>query len=158
MGESVKIVKVPRYTVEMVDIRNCVRGFDRYQSERKSEHACKKCFFFGGDTGSTYYPCTYREYITEATHGEIEKENERSNYWKQFKCAGCGELVQGEVGTHHWSCYHFEYRETYKCEKCGTPHVFIKDIETEYSKDNPDKSWIVMFAVPLSDLIHQEVE
>jgi len=138
-------VKIPRYNVEMVDLKNCIRHRYHIESKQPSEETCKNCFFFGGDVGSTYYSCRYQEYITEATHGKLEED--RTYYWKQFICFNCGEFIKGDVSS-YISSYYFSYKDEFKCKHCGAPHVYIQDECSEFNSLN--KEWIVKFVVPVN--------
>jgi len=138
-------IKIPKYFVEIVNLKNCIRGLYHIDYECKFEERCKKCYFYS-ISYTDHVMCKYAEYITEATHGKICYERDSYvYYWKQFICSHCGELVHCDESTNNYAGYYFNYRYEYRCKKCNTPHMFIKDVQSESN----DGSWDVMFAVPI---------
>jgi len=145
MGEILS-TEIPRFFVEMVDIRRCFKRRYVIDDIVKAENRCKTCKFCDGAEDNGNYRCSYEVYITEPTHGKYESDYDKDTlYWKQFVCARCGELVKGDVSEHHNHSYCYNNGEDCICKNCGTMHIFLGDVKY----DHTTKEWIAKFAIPV---------
>ena len=84
--------------------------------------------------------CGYREYKTEISKGVYGDD-----YYIQFCCAECGELIQLVNGI-SYIFHHNLVSELHECKHCGTPHRYIRKHDGE--------DLMYTFAIPIKKVTH----
>jgi len=109
---SKTIVPLNRYMVELVEPKpKCIRNRHNYN---KSSDLCNVCFLCNGDN------CVYETIDVEVAHGSYETnyDKPRTNYFEQFCCPKCGELIKkNSTYTITW--------DDIKCPHCETEYVCL---------------------------------